>query len=79
MAFVSLIFWAYLLGALGALIAIPATLFIKSVLVDNSVPANWINGLISSAPKKETPVEQRKRRDREVPASKRQSARGRQG
>ncbi|GAA1854816.1 AI-2E family transporter [Microlunatus capsulatus] len=77
-AFVSLIFWAYLLGALGALIAIPATLFVKSVLVDNSVPANWINGLISSAPKKETPVEQRKRRDREVPASKRQSARGRQ-
>ena len=77
-AFVSLIFWAYLLGALGALIAVPATLFLKSVLVDNSVPANWINALISSAPKKETPAKQRQRRQREVPPAQRQSGRGRQ-
>ena len=77
-AFVSLIFWAYLLGAIGALIAIPATLFIKSVLVDNSVPANWINALMSSEPKKETPDKQRQRRQREVPASQQQSGRGRQ-
>jgi AI-2 transport protein TqsA len=77
-AFVSLIFWAYLLGAIGALIAIPATLFIKSVLVDNSVPANWVNALISSDPKKETPARQRQRRQQEVPPSQRQSGRGRQ-
>jgi AI-2 transport protein TqsA len=77
-AFVSLIFWAYLLGALGALIAIPATLFLKSVLVDNSVPANWVNALISSDPKKETPNRQRQRRQQEVPPSQRQSGRGRQ-
>ena len=54
-AFVSLIFWAYLLGALGALIAIPATLFLKSVLLDNSVPASWVNALISSNPKDDRP------------------------
>ena len=77
-AFVSLIFWAYLLGALGALIAIPATLFLKSVLVDNSVPANWLNALISSDPKKETPAKQRQRRQLEVPPAERQSGRGRQ-
>jgi AI-2 transport protein TqsA len=77
-AFVSLIFWAYLLGALGALIAIPATLFLKSVLVDNSVPANWINALMSSDPKKETPAKQRQRRQQEVPPAERQSGRGRQ-
>ena len=77
-AFVSLIFWAYLLGALGALIAIPATLFLKSVLVDNSVPANWINALMSSDPKKETPARQRQRRQQEVPPAQRQSGRGRQ-
>ena len=61
-AFVSLIFWAYLLGALGALLAIPATLFLKSVLVDNSVPANWLNALISSSPTGETIGRQQERR-----------------
>ena len=54
-AFVSLIFWAFLLGTLGALLAIPATLFIKSVLLDNSVPASWVNALISSSPRREQP------------------------
>ncbi|SDE17774.1 AI-2E family transporter [Auraticoccus monumenti] len=52
-AFVSLIFWTYVLGTLGALLAIPCTLFVKSMLLDNSVPASWVNALISSAPKKE--------------------------
>lgn len=77
-AFVSLIFWAYLLGALGALLAIPATLFLKSVLVDNSVPANWLNALVSASPEKETPDRQRQRRAREVPVAQQRSARGRQ-
>jgi predicted PurR-regulated permease PerM len=54
-AFASLIFWAYLLGPLGALLAIPATLFLKSVLLDNSVPASWVSALISSSPGKERP------------------------
>ena len=35
-AFASLIIWAYVLGTLGALLAIPATLFLKSMLLDNS-------------------------------------------
>jgi AI-2 transport protein TqsA len=54
-AFASLIFWAYVLGPLGALLAIPATLFLKSVLLDNSVPASWVNALVSSSPAKERP------------------------
>jgi len=54
-AFVSLIFWAYLLGTLGALLAVPATLFLKSVLLDNSVPASWVNALVSASPSKEKP------------------------
>ncbi len=61
-AFISLIFWAFLLGPLGALLAIPATLFMKSVLVDNSVPASWVNALISSDPKKDQPRAPRQRR-----------------
>ena len=54
-AFASLIFWAYLLGTLGALLAIPATLFVKSLLLDNSVPASWVNALVTSSPKKDRP------------------------
>jgi AI-2 transport protein TqsA len=54
-AFASLIFWAFVLGPLGALLAIPATLFLKSVLLDNSVPASWVNALVSSSPAKERP------------------------
>ena len=54
-AFVSLIFWAYVLGTLGALLAVPATLFLKSVLLDNSVPASWVNALVSASPSKERP------------------------
>ena len=61
-AFVSLIFWAYLLGALGALLAIPATLFLKSVLVDNSVPASWVSALISAEPKQDQPERPRRLR-----------------
>lgn len=78
-AFVSLIFWASLLGALGALLAIPATLFLKSVLIDNSVPANWLNALVSSDPEKETPDRLRQRRQREVPAAQQASGDGEGG
>ena len=54
-AFASLIVWAYVLGTLGALLAIPATLFLKSLLLDNSVPASWLNALVSASPRKEQP------------------------
>jgi len=65
-AFASLIFWAYVLGTLGALLAIPATLFLKSVLLDNSVPASWVNDLVSSSPSKERPRAVVRRRGREL-------------
>lgn len=60
-AFISLIFWAYLLGGLGALLAIPATLFLKSTMVDNSVPASWVNALVSAEPKADRPQTPRRR------------------
>ncbi|MBA3528588.1 MAG: AI-2E family transporter [Propionibacteriaceae bacterium] len=50
-AFISLIFWSYLLGALGALLAVPATLLVKSLLVDNSTSGRWFRALIDPAPK----------------------------
>lgn len=47
-AFISLIFWSSILGALGALLAVPATLFVKSILVDHSERASWFGALIRS-------------------------------
>ena len=48
-AFLSLIFWAYLLGALGALLAVPATLFVKALLVDNSMTSRWVGALLNAS------------------------------
>jgi AI-2 transport protein TqsA len=58
-AFVSLIFWAFLLGALGALLAVPATLFVKALLVDHSDTGRWFGALIDSKPKPQ-PVRRRR-------------------
>jgi AI-2 transport protein TqsA len=60
-AFASLIFWAYVLGTLGALLAIPATLFVKSLLLDNSIPASWVNALVTSSPTKDRPRQIRRK------------------
>ena len=49
-AFLSLIFWAFLLGALGALLAVPATLLVKALLVDHSSSGRWFGALINATP-----------------------------
>ena len=51
-AFLSLIFWAYLLGVLGALLAVPATLLVKALLVDHSESSRWVGALINSSPRR---------------------------
>lgn len=51
MSFLSLMFWYMILGWLGALVALPATLFLKALLVDADPSARWINALISSRKK----------------------------
>lgn len=43
----SLVFWAYSLGAMGALLAVPLTLFVKAMLVDADPRAAWVGPLIS--------------------------------
>ena len=50
-AFLSLVFWAYVFGALGALLAIPCTLLVKSLLIDRDPRARWINQFIASDPR----------------------------
>lgn len=52
-AFLSLVFWAYVFGALGALLAIPFTLLVKSLLIDRDPRARWVNQFIASAPAKD--------------------------
>jgi AI-2 transport protein TqsA len=52
-AFLSLIFWAYLLGVLGALLAVPATKFVKSMLVDHSISGQWFGAFINSSERKQ--------------------------
>ena len=51
-AFLSLIFWAYLLGVLGALLAVPATQFVKSLLVDHSTSGQWFGAFLNSSDRK---------------------------
>lgn len=49
-SFLSLLFWVWVLGWLGALLALPATLLLKAILVDSDDQAKWINILVASDP-----------------------------
>jgi AI-2 transport protein TqsA len=57
LTFLSLVFWAWVLGALGALLAVPMSLFFKAVLVEADPRARWMDPLISGRPSDETVVE----------------------
>lgn len=54
-SFLSLMFWYWVLGWLGALLALPATLLLKAFLIDADPTARWLNALISSNPEGEVP------------------------
>jgi len=47
-SFLSLLFWVWVLGWFGALLALPATLLVKALLVDADPRARWINLLVAS-------------------------------
>ncbi|MCP9620561.1 AI-2E family transporter [Nocardia otitidiscaviarum] len=55
--FLSLIVWAWVLGALGALLAIPLTLLLKAVLLDIDPSTRWVSALISTAPQRDSSPE----------------------
>jgi AI-2 transport protein TqsA len=48
-SFLSLVFWTWVLGPLGALLAIPLSLLTKGLLVDIDPTTRWINPLISAS------------------------------
>ena len=45
---ISLVFWGWVLGPLGAILAIPITLLVKAILVDADPNAAWAEALIGS-------------------------------
>ena len=46
--FVALVFWTWLIGPVGALLAIPLTLLVKALLVDVDPAARWAGALAGS-------------------------------
>jgi AI-2 transport protein TqsA len=54
--FVALVFWAWLLGPLGAILAIPLTLLAKGMLVDVDPQARWAEALLRASAKEPDPA-----------------------
>jgi predicted PurR-regulated permease PerM len=51
LTFLSLVYWTFVIGPLGALLAVPLSLFVKALLVDADPDSRWLDRLIA-------PVEQ---------------------
>lgn len=49
-SFLSLLLWAWVFGALGALIALPATLAVKALLIDSDQRLRWVGVFLSNRP-----------------------------
>ncbi len=49
MSFLSLIIWTFILGPLGAILAIPASLLVKGMLVDIDPQARWLQLFLGDA------------------------------
>ena len=77
-SFLSLLVWSSVLGPLGALLGLPATLLLKAMLVDHDPERRWFNSFLASDPSTADPedagvVEQPQRVF--VPAERASSAR----
>jgi AI-2 transport protein TqsA len=57
LTFLSLVFWTWIVGPLGALLAVPLSLFTKSLLVEADPGAWWALPLISGKPEPAAPTE----------------------
>jgi AI-2 transport protein TqsA len=47
LTFLPLVFWSFVIGPLGALLAVPLSLFIKARLVDADPDSRWLDPLIA--------------------------------
>jgi len=50
LTFVSLVFWTWILGPIGALLAVPMSLLFKAILVEGQPEAAWMEPLVSGRP-----------------------------
>ncbi len=50
MTFMSLLVWTFVLGPLGAILAIPLSLLARAVLIDSDPSATWAQALVSGRP-----------------------------
>lgn len=48
--FFSLVFWSTVIGALGAVLAIPLTLFVKAVVIDSTPSLQWVAAFLTGEP-----------------------------
>lgn len=70
--FLSLILWSWVLGPMGAILAVPLTLLVKAILVDSDPRAGWVDAMIGSIPRpKKEPRERLYRRAAEALARRR--------
>lgn len=46
--FLALVFWAWVLGGLGALLAVPLTLLAKALLIDAAEQTRWVGNLVAA-------------------------------
>jgi AI-2 transport protein TqsA len=59
--FVALLFWGWVMGALGALLAIPLTLLVKALLVDVDPKGHWLDALLREEPRAPRTMRARRR------------------
>ena len=50
LTFVSLVVWTTVIGPVGAVLAVPASLFVKAIFVDVDPERRWLTPLLSNAP-----------------------------
>src|SRR5690606_29619176 len=55
------LFWGWVLGALGALLAIPLTLLFKALLVDVDPRGHWLDALLREEPRAPRTMRARRR------------------
>jgi AI-2 transport protein TqsA len=48
--FLSLVFWTFVIGPIGAILAVPLTLLVKSLLLDVDPDTRWMSSLLQGGP-----------------------------
>jgi AI-2 transport protein TqsA len=50
LTFLSLVFWSFVIGPIGAILAIPLTLLVKALLLDVDPTTRWMSSLLEGGP-----------------------------